>query len=68
MALTKSFKELAQRRVADDPGFAEHMLREGIDMMLGGDMETGKSILRDYINATEKLPRIQLARKHPKAD
>ncbi|WP_312030672.1 hypothetical protein [Methylosinus sp. H3A] len=52
MALTKSFKELVQRRVADDPAFAENLLREGIDTMLGGDVETGKSILRDYINAT----------------
>jgi hypothetical protein len=52
MALTKSFKELVQRRVADDPAFAEHMLREGVETMLGGDMKTGKSILRDYINAT----------------
>lgn len=58
MALTKSFKELMQRRVAKNAAFAENLLREGIDTMLTGDLETGKSILRDYINATlgfEKL-------------
>ena len=58
MALTKSFKELVQRRVADDSAFAEALLREGIDTMLTGDVETGKAILRDYIKATvgfEKL-------------
>ncbi len=58
MALTKSFKELVQRRVASDAGFGEAMLREGIDTMLTGDVETGKAILRDYIKATvgfEKL-------------
>ena len=58
MALTKSFKDLVQRRVADDPEFAEALLREGIDTMLAGDVETGKAILRDYIKATvgfEKL-------------
>jgi DNA-binding phage protein len=27
------------------------MLIEGIDTMLAGDVETGKAILRDYINA-----------------
>jgi DNA-binding phage protein len=52
MAVTKSFKELVQQRVAKDAAFAENLLREGIDTMLTGDMETGKSILRDYINAT----------------
>jgi DNA-binding phage protein len=58
MAVTKSFKELVQRRVAKDPDFATALLREGIDAMLTGDVDTGKAILRDYIKATvgfEKL-------------
>jgi hypothetical protein len=55
---TGSFKELVQERVARDPKFATALLREGIEAMLGGDVEAGKSILRDYIKATvgfEKL-------------
>lgn len=58
MPLTRSFKELVQRHVVADPAFAEALLREGIDTMLAGDVETGKAILRDYIKATvgfEKL-------------
>ena len=58
MATTKSFKELVQQRVARDGAFADNLLREGIDTMLTGDIETGKAILRDYIKATvgfEKL-------------
>src|SRR5450759_6009159 len=58
MALTRSFKELVQKRVASDPAFGEALLREGIDTMLAGDVKTGKAILRDYIKATvgfEKL-------------
>ena len=58
MALSKSFKGLVQRRVAQDSGFAEALLREEIDTMLSGDVDTGKAILRDYIKATvgfEKL-------------
>ena len=58
MALTKSFKDLVQNRVARDPDFAATLLREGIDTMLTGDVDTGKAILRDYIKATvgfEKL-------------
>jgi len=55
---TKSFNELVQQHVAADPVFAEALLREGIDAMLNGDVDTGKAILRDYIKATvgfEKL-------------
>jgi DNA-binding phage protein len=58
MALTRSFKELVQKRVAADPAFGQALLREGIDTMLTGDVDTGKAILRDYIKATvgfEKL-------------
>jgi DNA-binding phage protein len=58
MALTRSFKELVQRRVVSDAAFGEALLREGIDTMLTGDIDTGKAILRDYIKATigfEKL-------------
>jgi DNA-binding phage protein len=55
---TKSFTELVQRHVREDTKFAEALLREGVDAMLSGDVETGKTILRDYIKATigfEKL-------------
>ena len=58
MARTKSFKMLVQRHVKRDKKFAEALLREGVDAMLSGDVETGKIILRDYIKATigfEKL-------------
>jgi hypothetical protein len=58
MARTKSFRELVQRHVKDDAKFAEALLREGVDAMLSGDVDTGKTILRDYIKATigfEKL-------------
>jgi DNA-binding phage protein len=58
MTRTRSFRELVERHVKDDPKFAEALLREGIDAMLSGDLDTGKTILRDYIKATvgfEKL-------------
>ena len=44
MALTRSFKELVQRHVVEDPAFGEALLREGIDTMLSGDVDTGKAI------------------------
>ncbi len=58
MAPTRSLEKLVQRRVASDAAFAENLLREGIDAMLAGDVDTGKAILRDYIKAAvgfEKL-------------
>src|ERR1700721_1091223 len=58
LAKTKSFGDLVQRNVKRDADFAEALLREGIDAMLSGDLDTGNSIMRDYIKATagfEKL-------------
>ena len=49
---------MLRRRVASDAAFAESLLREGVDTMLAGDVDTGKAILRDDIKATvgfEKL-------------
>src|SRR5262249_43630644 len=60
MARTKSFRDLVQHHVKHDKKFAEALLREGIDAMLSGDLDTGKAIVRDYIKATvgfEKLGR-----------
>jgi DNA-binding phage protein len=58
MALTRSFKETVQARARRDAAFREALLSEGVDALLSGDVETGKAVLRDYINATvgfEKL-------------
>jgi hypothetical protein len=50
MALTGSFKELVQNRVASNPAFGDALLREGID--------TGKAILRDHIKAIIGLKKL----------
>ena len=52
MALTRDFKETIRARVMRDPGFRKALLQEGIENFLSGDVETGKIILRDFINAT----------------
>jgi hypothetical protein len=52
MALTRDFKETIQARVKRDPAFREALLKEGVECLLSGDVETGKTVLRDYINAT----------------
>ena len=52
MTLTLDFKETVKDRVERDPVFREELLKEGIECLLTGDLDTGKAILRDYINAT----------------
>ncbi|MGR3303957.1 MAG: transcriptional regulator [Candidatus Scalindua sp.] len=52
MALTKSFKDTIQARALRDPEFREGLLKESIECLLSGDTATGKTMLRDYINAT----------------
>ena len=52
MALTRGFKDTIKNRIDRDPAFREELLKEGIECLLIGDVDTGKAILRDYINAT----------------
>lgn len=52
MPLTRDFKQTVKARIEREPEFRDSLLREGVDCFLQGDMETGKAILRDLINAT----------------
>jgi DNA-binding phage protein len=52
MTLTRNSNETIRARVQRSPGFRQTLLREGIENFLSGDVETGKIILRDFINAT----------------
>ena len=52
MVLSKDFKETIQVRAQGDPAFRKALLQEGIECLLAGDLDTGKAVLRDYINAT----------------
>jgi DNA-binding phage protein len=52
MTLTRSFKATVLARVQTDDVFRKALLTEGVNALLQGDVETGKAVLRDYINAT----------------
>ena len=52
MPLTRSFKETVKSRADHDAKFRNALLAEGVDALLAGEVDTGKAILRDYINAT----------------
>jgi len=61
MALTREFKLTVRARVQRDAAFRKELLRESVESFLAGDVDSGKTILRDYINATigfERLAKI----------
>jgi DNA-binding phage protein len=61
MAITRNFRDTIQARALRDPKFRQGLLVESVENLLEGDFQTGKSLMRDYINATvgfEKLASI----------
>ena len=52
MPLTHDFKETIRARAQREPKFRQALLREAVESYLTGDLGTGKSVLRDYVNAT----------------
>jgi len=52
MPLTRDFKETVKARAQADPAFRVALLEEALDAFLNNDLETGKLLLRDYVNAT----------------
>ena len=60
MALTRQFKETVQMRVQQDPQYRKELLIEATNAFLDGDLDTGKALLKDYLNGTEALPDIAM--------
>ena len=52
MPLTRSFNDTVKARAERDPDFRIGLFCEAIEALLSDDFETGKVILRDYVNAT----------------
>jgi putative addiction module killer protein len=65
MPLTREFKETVQARLRADRKYRKELLREGVECFLGGDLDTGKAILRDYINATIGFEELSRRTKRP---
>ncbi|MBL4758723.1 MAG: transcriptional regulator [Rhizobiales bacterium] len=82
MVLTRNFRETVKARADRDPAFREALLVEAVELLLEGDVETGKAVLRNYINATigfeelanevgspsKSLMRMFSAKGNPRAD
>ena len=52
MPLTRDFKDTVKARAERDPAFRRGLFEEAIEAFLSNDTETGKLLLRDYVNAT----------------
>jgi hypothetical protein len=52
MPLGKEFKETVKAQLQESKEFRGAYLREGLNCLVSGDVETGKSVLRTYINGT----------------
>src|SRR5580693_3276426 len=51
MTRTRSFRETIKEQLADKD-FRREFLREAVANMVAGDLDTAKSVLREYINGT----------------
>ncbi len=58
MALTRDFKKTVVARVERDPTFAKELLDEATMLLIGGEAETARVILRDLVNATLGFERL----------
>ena len=65
MPLTREFKETVQARLRSDRKYRKELLREGVECLFAGDLDTGKAILRDYINATIGFDELSRRTKRP---
>ncbi|WP_018952902.1 DNA-binding protein [Thioalkalivibrio sulfidiphilus] len=52
MALTREFRQTVQARVRRDAAYRRALLTEAVNELLAGELGSGKSLLRDYVNAT----------------
>lgn len=50
--LTREFKETVKARADRDAAFRAALLSEAVDLLISGEVDTGKALLRDYIKAT----------------
>jgi hypothetical protein len=66
MPITRKFRTTIMERALSDAAFRRQMLTEAVNELLTGDLEAGKAMLRDYINATITFR--QLAKKLKKTD
>lgn len=61
MELTGDAFDIVVGRLRADPGFRHAYLKQVVDLFLEEDMETGKAMLRRYVNGTVGFPALGAA-------
>jgi DNA-binding phage protein len=56
MAITRDFKATIMERATRDEHYRKGLLTEAVNEILEGNLNVGKAMLRDYINATITFP------------
>lgn len=64
-AITRKFQESVRARAQRDSRFRSALLTEAVNNLLAGDLDSGKAMLRDYINATITFDRLAKATGMP---
>src|ERR1700682_6274225 len=65
MVLTQDFKKTVKARAERDVTFREALLTEAVEQLIAGEVDVGKAVLRDYINATVGFERLAKATGTP---
>lgn len=65
MALTRDFKETVKARAERDAAFRSALLQEAMQALVDGEVDLGKAVLRDYVNATIGFEALSKATKTP---
>jgi DNA-binding phage protein len=65
MTLTRDFRATIKARADRDVEFRIALLKEAIELFLSGDVETGKALLRNYINASLGFKRLSTVTGKP---
>jgi DNA-binding phage protein len=63
---TQSYKDSMKAMVDRNPHMATEMLEDAINALLAGELDEGRLLLRQYVNATIGFP--ELARRTGKTD
>ena len=61
MAVTRRFSDLVKADLERDGDYRRALLSEALSCMASGDLETGKVVLREYINGTVGFPKLGAA-------
>ena len=65
MALTRDYKQTIVERAQREPAFAKALLDEAATLMLSGEPDVARLVLRDLVNATIGFERLAAQTQKP---